>query len=422
MADNATTDNSNGSNTVILGAGIIGLSTAYYLSQSGYTNPQSIHLVDTTEELFYCSSGFAGGFLAADWFAPSSASLGILSFQLHKQLAESNNGRKIWGYSRSTGISYSQDTESAIDGSGEDWLSNGTSRAQAAGTRHNVESNRPVWLKEVDGASLEVISHDRSTAQIDPLRFCRWMLEQCLQKGVQLHQPAKVTSINTDGASQLNGVRIQKGGVEAELPCTRIIITSGAWAPRTFASLFPKASTRIPIAPLAGHSLLLKNPFFKELDEEEMCHAIFATDTLGFSPEWFSRAGGEVYLAGLNSTQIPLPDQATEVKCNPEAIQQMKECAKAMMGTVDNKELESIRESLCFRPVTSSGRPIVARIPDEKLGAGIKTRPGKEGGVFVAAGHGAWGISQAPGTGLCLAELVEGREPSANLSALVLPA
>jgi glycine/D-amino acid oxidase-like deaminating enzyme len=52
--------------TVILGSGIIGLSTAYFLSQSGNTNPKRIHLLDASPELFHCASGFAGGFLAAD--------------------------------------------------------------------------------------------------------------------------------------------------------------------------------------------------------------------------------------------------------------------------------------------------------------------------------------------------------------------
>ena len=70
--------------------------------------------------------------------------------------------------------------------------------------------------------------------------------------------------------------------------------------------------------------------------------------------------------------------------------------------------------------MTSSGRPIVCRVPDEKLGNGLLTRGGGNGGVFIAAGHGAWGISQAPGTGLCCAELVEGRKPSANITALAL--
>jgi glycine/D-amino acid oxidase-like deaminating enzyme len=152
-----------------------------------------------------------------------------------------------------------------------------------------------------------------------------------------------------------------------------------------------------------------------------MCHAVFATDTLGFSPEWFSRAEGELYLAGLNSTTIPLPEVATDAKVIPEVVKQMRDCAAAMIGVVDDKGVEVLREALCFRPVTSSGRPIISQVPDQKLGIAFKTRGDYEGGVFVATGHGAWGIAQSLGTGLCLTELVEGKEPSANLTALKLP-
>jgi hypothetical protein len=166
---------------------------------------------------------------------------------------------------------------------------------------------------------------------------------------------------------------------------------------------------------------------------------VFATDSLGFSPEWFSRVGGELYLAGLNTTMMPLPETATEVKVVEEAVEKMKQCAAEMIGAVDGKPMEVLRESLvcpyhpifdryrtltltqCFRAVSASGRPLVCRVPDAKLGSGIKTRGGGEGGVFIAAGHGAWGISQAPGTGLVMAELMEGRPTSANVSALVLP-
>ena len=54
------------SNTVIVGSGIIGLATAYYLSESPRTQAQNVHLVDSAQELFECASGYAAGFLAAD--------------------------------------------------------------------------------------------------------------------------------------------------------------------------------------------------------------------------------------------------------------------------------------------------------------------------------------------------------------------
>lgn len=52
--------------TVILGAGIIGLSTAYYLAHAPDVDPTSIHIVESAEELFCSASGLAGGFLAED--------------------------------------------------------------------------------------------------------------------------------------------------------------------------------------------------------------------------------------------------------------------------------------------------------------------------------------------------------------------
>jgi glycine/D-amino acid oxidase-like deaminating enzyme len=61
--------------------------------------------------------------------------------------------------------------------------------------------------------------------------------------------------------------------------------------------------------------------------------------------------------------------------------------------------------------------PILSQIPDEDLG-GTVTKPGADGGVFVAVGHGPWGISQSLGTGKVMAEMIEREKTSANVGAL----
>jgi glycine/D-amino acid oxidase-like deaminating enzyme len=211
------------------------------------------------------------------------------------------------------------------------------------------------------------------------------------------------------------------------VPCTRLVITAGAWSPKVFNDLFPSAKIKIPVTPLAGHSLVMKSPRWTTEQEEQGCHAIFAegsigfspgsshqiddekaTNTLGFSPEMFSRLGEEIYLTGLNSTTIPLPAVATDAKVQPAAIKQMKEVAAKLIGVSDSPDdLVVVREALvgsarlhcllytdlfqCFRPVTTSGRPIISKIEDEDLGGGFSTRKGGEGGVFIAAGHATWG-------------------------------
>lgn len=74
---------------------------------------------------------------------------------------------------------------------------------------------------------------------------------------------------------------------------------------------------------------------------------------------------------------------------------------------------------LCFRPVTNRGTPILGRIPDERLGS-IGTRGGSEGGVWLAAGHGPWGISLSLGSGKIMAEMIQGRSTSVSVSGLGL--
>jgi glycine/D-amino acid oxidase-like deaminating enzyme len=154
----------------ILGTGIIGTSTAYYLSQS--QTPSSIHLVEPSPTLFASASGYAGGFLAKDWFSPSAAALGGLSFEEHRRLAEEHNGREKWGYSRSIGTSYTPGKGKTMSGeNGTDWLRHGASRAEAAAVGvgefvDESEEGGPAWLRRGNGDRVEVISKEGTTAQV----------------------------------------------------------------------------------------------------------------------------------------------------------------------------------------------------------------------------------------------------------------
>lgn len=148
---------------------------------------------------------------------------------------------------------------------------------------------------------------------------------------------------------------------------------------------------------------------------------MFTTTDDGFSPEIFSRVGEEIYVAGLNDERMSLPEIATEVRSRPEDAAVLRRVAERMLTREggDASDLKVVREGLCFRPVTDSGNPVLARAPDEDLG-GIKTQDGVGGGVFVAAGHGPWGISLSLGTGKVMQEMMEGEELSADVGYLDL--
>lgn len=375
--------------TVIIGTGIIGLSTAYYLSLS---SPKTkIHLIEASPRLFSSASGYSAGFLASDWYGPATASLGALSFKLHKELAEENDGRKRWGYSRSTGTSHVAGKRPGKKGGGD--LRGVGAREQMAGTHDFSGGKGPAWLTRTEGDKLEVISEDDSTAQVDPLKLCKFLLGELLDAGVRLHQPAKVTALSVDNESVLNGVRIkgeEDGGKEYDVDCARLVITAGAWTADVFESLFTYAKSTLPIGRLAGHSLVVRSPRWTAEHEERGCHAVFSTGSDGYSPEVFSRIGGEIYIAGLNDPDLELPEVETLPSLpDDEAAKRLKDTAARMLGLASGEDdLEIVREALCFRPITERGPPIVTRLADEKLGGGMKTRGGRDGGVFISAGHG----------------------------------
>ncbi|KAK0633580.1 FAD dependent oxidoreductase [Immersiella caudata] len=401
--------------TVIIGAGIIGVSTAYYLSD--HQPPSTIHLVESSPELFSSASGYAGGFLAKDWFKPQVLSLGALSFELHKQLAAIHGGREKWHYSPTTSINYSPAPRKVGQERGADWLRHGSSRAEAApDERGDVDA--PVWLRRHEGDHTERVSAEGTTAQLDPLMLCRWLLEECRKRGVRVHHPATVTSVSTDLRGELSSVRIVEAetGVETDLPCTRVVIAAGAWSGRVFKRLFRLSGRKLEVGSLAGHSVVVRTSKWKG-KEGEGCHAVFSMAGEGFAAEMFSRVGGEVWLGGLNGGEAELPVGSTgRTKVVEEAAIKVREAARSLLG----EEVEIVREGLCFRPVTIEGLPVVGRMGDDDLGPGVATRPGADGGVYVATGHGPWGISLCLGTGVVVAEMAQGRPLSADVSELGL--
>ncbi|KAL8948767.1 MAG: hypothetical protein Q9222_005078, partial [Ikaeria aurantiellina] len=346
--------------TVIIGAGIIGTSTAYYLSQSK-TQPSDIHLIESSPELFASASGYAAGFLARDWFSHASASLGRLSFDLHCELAQEHNGFEKWGYSRSTATSLAETV--GQDGAEEDWLGEGTSRAKAAKRIAENDDTRPIWLDPRHGRP-DIIDKGDGTAQADPYALCQFLLSKCLERGVQLHQPAQAASVTRDSSGDLSSITIKKtsnssSGEEetVTIPCSRLLIAAGAWTPQVFKSLFPASKITIPVSALAGHSLLLRannwpppsyNVFTPSLlprtsngisspkaDKKlPSCHALFTSDPLAsYAPELFSRLpSGQIYIAGLNHSELPLPALATERVIDPEAIKTLKGTAERLLG------------------------------------------------------------------------------------------
>ncbi|PIL37358.1 hypothetical protein GSI_01051 [Ganoderma sinense ZZ0214-1] len=195
-----------------------------------------------------------------------------------------------------------------------------------------------------------------------------------------------------------------------------VTLRSKHW-PRT---AVPSGSDPDPVeepgtAKLAPETSASTNPVLPGPDgPASPCHAVF-TDTTGFAPEIFSRANGDVWLGGLNPPHTALPKLPSDAYVDPAEVERLLTVGHELCG----EDIEVTGQALCFRPVSATGRPIIARMHEADLGDGLKP-PGLhgQGGVLVATGHGPWGIALSLGTGLVTAEMVLGRETSADVEQL----
>lgn len=174
--------------TVIIGGGIIGLSTAYYLAQladsdvdpspsssstpssapntSTHTpNPPSskprheIHLIESSPTLFASASGKAAGFLARDWFAPAVAPLGAFSFDLHRELAQREGGRERWGWSESVSWSLDRDSgDERSEGDGEEEEGDGEGEGESGYESEEEEDGEEEFHDAEEGVPVD--GHD----------------------------------------------------------------------------------------------------------------------------------------------------------------------------------------------------------------------------------------------------------------------
>ncbi len=346
---------------VICGAGVIGSAIAYYLSLRG--------VAATVIErcgVACAASGKSGGFLALDWC--DSSALGALarkSFRLHAELAESFGAD--YGYRRMTTLAVN---------------------ASATGVQrpHDLPDEF-AWL-DTNGVPSAVLGTQATTAQVQPEKFTRTLLQAAEACGAQLLLGC-VDGIEVR-QNQVRGVRIDGQILAADA----VVVAMGPWS-----SLAAQWLPIPTVMGLKGHSITLhpQTPI--------PAHALFASyvtaDGEQLEPEIYPRPDGEVYLCGLSDT-TPLPERPELVQPRPEAGPMLQQIAADLSSALTG--LEPQRLQACYRPVYDDGLPLLGQVP------GVQ-------GAYLATGHSCWGILNAPASGLTMAELiVDGHAQSVDLT------
>lgn len=267
-------------------------------------------------------------------------------------------------------------------------------------------------------------------------------MQKCQEHDVQIVYPATATSLTVNSETGLpkSLSYTTKESSENLIPCSSVLLAAGPWTARVYKTLFPQSKLVLPISNLAGWSVVFRSPTAPRPSKfTAPCHAVFTTSNEeGFAPEFFSRTlpaddsdGYDIYLAGLNSAELPLPEFATGVESSPDLhdpqITTLIRFAERLLvddsahNSATDLSLRVLRTGLCHRPVTTKMRPIVTRIePHHYSGVDQIVSDKAQGGIFVAAGHGPWGITMSLGTGKVCADMMVGSPAPDFLNKLAL--
>ncbi len=346
---------------IVCGAGVMGAAVAYFLTRRGL----AVTVVERTG-VACAASGKSGGFLALDWCDGSPVEpLARLSFALHSELA-----REIstdYGYRRMETYALAAREQGPVAGG------------------HRIRAV-PTWI---DGPAIVAgaLGSTETTAQVHPARFTAALLDAAQARGATLRTGA-VRRVTAGGGA---GARVAVDGETLEADA--VVLAMGPWTGRVDGVALPR------IQGLKGYSVTLALA-------DVPAHALFmdyrTADGLALEPEVIPRPDGTVYVCGMADRQ-PLPESAEGVEVSDAGCAVLARAAGRVSAALAAAPIE--RRQACYRPVTDDGIPLIGRVPGMT-------------GAYVATGHGPWGMLNAPGTGLALAELiVDGTARSLDLRA-----
>lgn len=410
-----------GKHIIIIGAGVIGLSTAYYCAQRGHR----VTVIDRNpEQRDGCSFGNAG-MVVPSHFVPLAAP-GAVSTAL----------KWMWNPESPLYIKPRLDW---------DLISWGWKFMRAANARH-VERSAPL-IRDLSFASRdcfealaalpandfglvkrglamlcktqESLDHEAAFAQqangigvpaevldakglarldpditmdvaggvyfpkdchLSPNRFMAGLKQQCEKLGVKLVWSAEVQRFTQHGArlSEVTAEGKQYTGDE-------VVLCGGSWSPVIGRDL----GLKLPMQAGKGYSLTLTKP--RELPQ--LC-SIFTEARVAITPMGSTlRFGGTMEIAGLNED------------INPVRVRGIIKAVPKYFPKFTPDDFAGVQPWRGLRPCSPDGMPYLGRTA-------------KFSNLTIATGHAMMGLSLGPITGSLVSEIVSGEKPSFDLTLL----
>jgi D-amino-acid dehydrogenase len=409
---------------LVLGSGVVGVSTAYYLARAGH----EVTVVDRQPgpalETSFANAGQISPGYASPWAAPGVPLKAVKwLFQRHAPLAIRPDGTlfqlqwmwemyrncsaeryavnkermvRIAEYSRDCIRALRQETGIEYEGRQQGTLQLFRTQAQFDGAAKDIEVLREAGVPFQALASQELAQVEPALADVrhklvgglrlpndetgDCQMFTTRLAAMARALGVRFEFDTSIDALDISG-DQITGVRTSKGMMTAD----RYVLALGSYSRFLLREQF-----RVPVYPLKGYSLTVpitdgaKAPVSTILDETYKIAITRFDDRI--------RVGGMAEIAGYSKALNPRRRETLELVVR-DLFPQGGDIARASFWTG-------------LRPMTPDSTPIVGATPLRNL--------------FLNTGHGTLGWTMACGSASVIADLVSGRAPAIDAGDLAV--
>ncbi|WLI89873.1 D-amino acid dehydrogenase [Massilia sp. R2A-15] len=410
---------------IVLGSGVIGTTSAYYLAKAGH----EVTVIDRQPaaglETSFANAGEVSPGYAAPWAGPGVPAKAVKwllmqhsplvvrpaldpemwrwMFQMlancNQKSYEVNKGRmvRLAEYSRDCLVQLRADTGIAYDERSQGTLQLFRTQKQLDGAANDIavldQYKVPYSVLDPKGceAAEPALANVRGKfvggLQLpgdetgDCFKFTQRLAEMAKEIGVKFRQGVDIQRLTVDG-DRITGVVTSMG----ELKADSFVLALGSYSPL----LAKQIGIRIPVYPVKGYSITVPIVDAAGAPESTVMDETFKVAITRLGDR--IRVGGTAEIAGYDLT-----------------------LRKARRDTLEHSVTDlfprggdtSKAEFWCgLRPMTPDGTPVVGPTPYRNL--------------FLNTGHGTLGWTMACGSGRVLADLVSGRQPEIGLEGLFM--
>ena len=354
---------------VIIGGGIVGISTAYYLVKSGINC-----IVIEKDSLGSHASGFAYGGIGASKLQGLNYPLALKGCDLHNELNEF--------LTRETGMDIQYRVKSSIklafNEEEKKYLTKSISTEPEEDNHNQFNWLEPSQIFSLEpSVSKEIIGgvFQKNALDVDPYRLLLALYEVCERRGSRLVNSEVIDLKITRSTSPLITLKNKD-----QISCNKIVASMGPWTQ----NLSNWINVKMPIKPLKGQILRLEMP------------GIMKNCSLSWSGNY-----ANLKADGLIWTGTTEENQGFNATISDGGRTQIMRSAIRMIPCLERAKV--VLQTACLRPMSPDNLPVLGNLDNYPQ-------------IYIATGGLRSGITLGPAMGKIISELISNNSTQLDIT------